>query len=69
MNIERFGPMAEADHEVVCECRNNLADALKVMLQAGYMTTPDWLQAQRYAQAALGNLAELIRMHAAGAPR
>ena len=58
---------AEADHHIVCECRNNLSDALKAMLREGYMTTPDWEVAQHHAQAALGNLVELLRMHAESA--
>lgn len=55
---------AEADHHIVCECRNNLSDALKAMLREGYMTTPDWEVARLHAQAAMANLDDLLRMHA-----
>lgn len=55
---------AEADHHIVCACRCSLSDALRAMLREGYMTTPDWEVAERHALAALGNLAELKRMHA-----
>jgi len=57
---------AEADHHIVCECRCHLSDALRAMLREGYMTTPDWEVAQHHARAALDNLTELLRMHAAG---
>jgi hypothetical protein len=54
---------AEADHHIVCACRNHLSDALKAMLREGYMTTPDWEVAQQHALAALGNLTELLQLH------
>lgn len=55
---------AEADHHIVCAARCSLSDALRAMLREGYMTTPDWEVAQRHTLEALGNLRELLQMHA-----
>lgn len=48
------------DHEILSRARNDLADALKVLLQAGIMTRVDFQSARERALAAVGALDELL---------
>jgi hypothetical protein len=48
------------DHEQICAVRNSLADALKVLLQAGIMFKEDFVGSREHVLRALLGLDELI---------
>jgi hypothetical protein len=48
------------DHEQICAVRNALADALKVLLQAGIMFKEDFVGSREHVLRALLGLDELI---------
>jgi hypothetical protein len=52
------------DHELICEARNELADALKVLLNPAIMGTDEFMAAQDHARWAMIWLYRLIRMRA-----
>lgn len=49
-----------ADHELLCEARNGLADALKALLKAEIMTSEDFRAARVHALVAIGALERLL---------
>lgn len=50
------------DHFIICRARNDLADALKILLQADIMTADDFRKSREYAMAAIGALDDLLRV-------
>ena len=50
------------DHEVICEARNELCDALKVLLNPAVMGIDEFMAAQDHARRAMVALYRLIRM-------
>jgi hypothetical protein len=57
------------DHVVICEARNELADALKVLLNPAIMGASDFLTARNHAQAAMNALNRLLEMTMLGTCR
>lgn len=49
-----------SDHNLLAATRNELCDALKILLQAGRMGATDFEGARRHAQEALAGLERLI---------
>lgn len=50
------------DHFIICRARNELADALKVLLNANIMTSVDFRESRAHAMAAIGALDDLLRL-------
>jgi hypothetical protein len=54
-------PTMMDDHYTISKARNHLADALKVLLKAEIMTADDFSRSRQAAQAAVGELDDLLR--------
>ena len=50
------------DHEIICLARNQLADAMKVLLNPEIMGAPEFLAARNHTQLAMNALNRLIEM-------
>lgn len=50
------------DHIVICLARNELADALKVLLNPEIMGAPEFLAARNHTQLAMNALNRLLEM-------
>lgn len=50
------------DHELVCQARNSLCDALKTLLNPEIMKTPEFLMARNQTQLALKTLDKLLEL-------
>jgi hypothetical protein len=50
------------DHEIICVARNELADALKVLLKPEIMGAPEFIVARNHTQLALNALHKLLEM-------
>ena len=57
------------DHEIICAARNELADALKVLLNPAIMGVPEFLAARNHTQAAMNALNRLLEMTMLGTCR
>ena len=50
------------DHNIICLARNELADALKVLLNPEIMGAPEFLLARNHTQMAMNALNRLLEM-------
>lgn len=57
------------DHYIICRARNDLADALKVLLKADIMTATDFQASRDHAATAIEALDDLLRQSDRNAPQ